>query len=201
MRALFATAVACLAVAACDRADPLPPGMASRITATGGGFSLAVPERWSDVTASAPMAQNLLGFDHMLVVAPAPVTADRWGLPATVYVQVGWGPPREYGTLNCCHGPSVFIAGEPVYGGGDDSSSIVAQFTRTLDGQAVMFNTDCSPTVPKDTCLAILNDWRWETPSSSRVLPVVAEAAGAVALASGAVVLVVVRRRRRTTRP
>jgi len=163
----------------------------TRIAVAAGAFSLAVPDGWSDVTAtSAVPTVGASGWEHHLVVGPAPDSPQ-------FSVTVVWGS-RTFGVNTAGELVALTIDGSLVTG--FDDGNLNVPFGRTVDGRFAEFDAACSSGVPRDTCLAILDSWRWDTPSRSRVLPVVAGAAAAVALAGGALVLVV-RRRRRTTRP
>ena len=192
MRVLVATAVACLALAACGQADPLPPGMALRVTAADGFYSIAVPAGWSDTTADYGGLSPVQSGVHQLVVGPA--SEPKALKISSAQVPRGINGGRDVG------GPEIHvtIAGELVTGLTSQGAVIVVVH-HTVDGKALWFDAECPASlITRDTCLGILDSWRWETPSSSHVLLIATSVlGGAVLIVAGLALVVAYRIRRR----
>ena len=214
MRVLFATAVACLALAGCAQAEQLPPGMQSRVSAPAGVFSLAVPAAWLDLGRHGP--QETTG-PHTWSLGPAGGVPLRTPPPGMHYPS-----PNPFPNLPPGHGPAgltvvwtddlspggisqtevdtppVTIAGESVATQSDGVTTLGAHFRHEVAGGAEQFFVSCPEEVTRATCVAVLESWRWQTPSSGHVVSVVASVLAGTALASAVALVFVLARRRRT---
>ena len=164
---------------------------AERTTSSDGVFSLAVPSGWQDVSSTQGFGDTTV---HALTLeSPGPnrrTVAVFWTDVAKAMPAQGIIPEFVLGKY------PVTIAGEPTVAvvqqapNGGYRSVSVPTISRTVDGAHRQFGAGCSEpsgTAQDDaTCLAVLSSWRWETPSRSHALPVIAGALGAaVVLVAG----------------
>ena len=215
MRALFATALACLALAACGRAEQLPPGMASRVSAPADVFSVAVPAGWLDLGSHGPQETTGPTGLHTWSLGPTGGVPLRTPPPGMHYPSPnpiptpapGWGPaglavlwtddlrPGGISGTEIDTAP-VTIAGESVATQSDGITSLGAHFQHEVAGRAEQFFVSCPYEVPRDNCVALLTSWRWETPSSSHTVFIVASTLCGGSVIVAGLALVAVRRTR-----
>ena len=216
MRVLFATAMACVAVAACGQADPLPPGMASRITSPAAVFSVAVPTGWQDLGMRNPQEASGPTGAHSFSIGPGAGVPFRtnppgilsnppagWKLPALV---VRWSDPLPFGSGVTDHydTPPVTIAGETVRTYSDGDYSLFANFEHQVVGRTELFFVSCPYEVARATCTDVLSSWRWESGSETSSRNAVALLVGvlsAAAVVVAGIAFFTVNRTRRRRRP